>query len=113
MANEPKVRELNVHMGTTPEEIRRRHAGTNCGCPYCVEACPDCAEAKRHSYSDATTPGFFYDRCLKHRAQKPVENEHQHQHRCPKCKRLWECVITDSDNCYKVFILCPVCETRK
>lgn len=29
--------------------------------------CPDCCEAMKHAYSDATTPGFFYDRCEKHR----------------------------------------------
>lgn len=29
--------------------------------------CPDCRAAMKHAYSDATTPGFFYDRCEKHR----------------------------------------------
>ena len=29
--------------------------------------CPDCREAKAHAYSDATTPGFFYTECEKHR----------------------------------------------
>ena len=24
-------------IGTTPDEIRRKHRGTNCGCPYCSE----------------------------------------------------------------------------
>ena len=31
--------------------------------------CLDCERAVRHSYSDATTPGFFHDKCAKHRAQ--------------------------------------------
>jgi len=30
--------------------------------------CPDCEQARRQAYSDATTPGFFHDTCLKHRA---------------------------------------------
>jgi len=29
--------------------------------------CPDCQAAKRHAYSDATTPWFFYTECEKHR----------------------------------------------
>lgn len=29
--------------------------------------CPDCRKAAKHAYSDATTPGFFYDTCEKHR----------------------------------------------
>jgi len=31
------------------------------------ETCPDCDKAKRHAYSDAATPGFFYTECEKHR----------------------------------------------
>lgn len=31
--------------------------------------CPECQECKRHAYSDATTPGFFYDKCEKHREE--------------------------------------------
>lgn len=30
--------------------------------------CPDCQAAKRHAYSDGTTPGFFYTECDKHRS---------------------------------------------
>lgn len=30
--------------------------------------CPDCEEAARHAYSDATTPGFFNPKCPKHQA---------------------------------------------
>ena len=37
--------------------------------PY---SCADCRAAMKHAYSDATTPGFFYDRCEKHRVL-PVE----------------------------------------
>jgi hypothetical protein len=29
--------------------------------------CDDCRAAKMHAYSDATTPGFFYTACSKHR----------------------------------------------
>ncbi len=29
--------------------------------------CPACEEADKHANSDATTPGFFYSRCRKHR----------------------------------------------
>lgn len=29
--------------------------------------CKDCDDCARHAYSDATTPGFFYDKCEKHR----------------------------------------------
>jgi hypothetical protein len=37
--------------------------------PAQPEPCLDCDAAAKHSYSDATTPGFFYDKCEKHRAQ--------------------------------------------
>ena len=39
--------------------------------PVAPDPCPDCAEAARHAYSDATTPGFFSPRCSKH--PEPVE----------------------------------------
>lgn len=29
--------------------------------------CMDCRDCYRHSVSDATTPGFFFDKCEKHR----------------------------------------------
>jgi hypothetical protein len=29
--------------------------------------CPDCEAAAKHAYSDTTTPGFFHDKCEKHR----------------------------------------------
>ena len=32
-----------------------------------IANCPDCQAAKKHAYSDATTPGFFYTECDKHR----------------------------------------------
>jgi hypothetical protein len=32
-----------------------------------AEPCADCDAAKRHAYSDATTPGFFFTECEKHR----------------------------------------------
>jgi hypothetical protein len=31
-----------------------------------TQPCPDCDAAKRHAWSDATTPGFFRPFCLKH-----------------------------------------------
>lgn len=30
-------------------------------------ACPDCEAAAKHANSDATTPGFFHDKCERHR----------------------------------------------
>ena len=32
-----------------------------------TQRCPDCDKAARHAHSDATTPGFFYPTCEKHR----------------------------------------------
>lgn len=32
-----------------------------------IADCPDCRKAKKHAYSDAATPGFFYTECEKHR----------------------------------------------
>lgn len=32
-----------------------------------IADCPDCRKAAAHAYSDATTPGFFYTECEKHR----------------------------------------------
>jgi hypothetical protein len=32
-----------------------------------ITACEECDRAARHAYSDATTPGFFHDKCEKHR----------------------------------------------
>ncbi|MDE2105473.1 MAG: hypothetical protein KGL39_50060 [Patescibacteria group bacterium] len=40
-----------------------------------IANCPDCIAAKKHAYSDATTPGFFYTECERHRnmlANRPV-----------------------------------------
>lgn len=34
-----------------------------------IETCPDCDAAKKHAYSDATIPGFFFATCEKHRAR--------------------------------------------
>ena len=33
--------------------------------------CADCRAARRHAYSDATTPGFFYTECDLHRKPTP------------------------------------------
>ena len=32
--------------------------------------CPDCERAAKHANSDATTAGFFYDKCERHREAK-------------------------------------------
>jgi hypothetical protein len=32
--------------------------------------CADCEAAAKAAYSDATTPGFFHDKCTKHRKDK-------------------------------------------
>lgn len=37
--------------------------------------CPDCDEAAKHAYSDATTPGFFYSKCAKHRSEVMADEE--------------------------------------
>jgi hypothetical protein len=37
-----------------------------------VKPCPDCVAARKHAYSDATTPGFFYTACDKHRGTVSV-----------------------------------------
>lgn len=37
-----------------------------------LERCKDCDDCARHAYSDATTPGFFYDKCERHR--KPSDS---------------------------------------
>jgi hypothetical protein len=34
-----------------------------------VSRCADCDACARHAYSDATTPGFFYNKCEKHRVK--------------------------------------------
>ncbi len=40
-----------------------------CNCIICFPRnnCQDCKDCARHAYSDGTTPGFFYDKCEKHR----------------------------------------------
>ncbi|MGA3264161.1 MAG: hypothetical protein ABSC47_08975 [Terracidiphilus sp.] len=40
--------------------------------PFNPYECADCRAAMKHSYSDATTPGFFYDRCEKHHEAAPA-----------------------------------------
>lgn len=42
--------------------------------PQEPQPCPDCVEAKKLAYSDATTPGFFKPYCPKHAPQKePID----------------------------------------
>ncbi len=51
-----------------PSRARKALAQLDAGAPVAEKDCPDCQAAKRHAYSDATTPGFFFTQCDKHRA---------------------------------------------
>lgn len=59
----------------TEKDFEHAVGCVNRSCPICNEFarqidarhCKDCAEAARQSYSEATTPGFFFDKCAKHR----------------------------------------------
>lgn len=37
--------------------------------------CEDCNRCARQAYSDATTPGFFHDKCERHRTQPAAKEE--------------------------------------
>jgi hypothetical protein len=52
---------------TSEEETKYRAPGAIEATLTLTRVCADCREAMRHAYSDATTPGFFYDRCERHR----------------------------------------------
>jgi hypothetical protein len=41
--------------------------GIEIGMRIAAMNCPECARCATHSYSDATTPGFFFDKCERHR----------------------------------------------
>jgi hypothetical protein len=56
---------------TAEEETKYRKPGAIEAILTLTRVCADCREAMRHAYSDATTPGFFFDRCDKHR-KKPA-----------------------------------------
>jgi hypothetical protein len=58
---------LSFKLFTPEEETKYRKPGAIEATLTLTRVCADCREAKRHAYSDATTPGFFYDRCEKHR----------------------------------------------
>lgn len=51
------------------EKVTVNHS-KECNCLICFPRnnCEDCKACARHAYSDATTPGFFYDKCERHRA---------------------------------------------
>ncbi len=51
-----------IHEGVPVQPV-----GATVDLPFNPYDCPDCCAEMRHAYSDATTPGFFYDRCEKHR----------------------------------------------
>jgi hypothetical protein len=40
-----------------------------------AQSCPDCIEAKKHAYSDATTAGFFFTECPKHRGHREPQED--------------------------------------
>lgn len=40
--------------------------------PKPVAHCKDCDDCARRAHSDATTPGFFYDKCELHRKPQPI-----------------------------------------
>jgi hypothetical protein len=46
------------------------------------EPCPDCDEAAKHAYSDATTPGFFSPICSTHQQQRVGETLAEWVKRC-------------------------------
>lgn len=55
------------------QTVKVDHA-SHCECVICAYqkgiSCFDCNEAKRHAYSDSTTPGFFFDKCDYHRLKE-------------------------------------------
>jgi hypothetical protein len=52
---------------TSEDETKYRKPGVIEATLTLTRVCADCREAMRHAYSDATTPGFFYEHCEKHR----------------------------------------------
>lgn len=48
-------------------KIGKALAQLDAGKEVAEKDCPDCQAAKRHAYSDATTPGFFFTQCDRHR----------------------------------------------
>jgi hypothetical protein len=58
---------LSFKLFTSEEETKYRKHGAIEAILTLTRVCPDCREAMRHAYSDATSPGFFQDRCEKHR----------------------------------------------
>jgi hypothetical protein len=51
---------------TSEEETKYRKPGAIEATLTLARVCAECRVAMRHGYSDATTPGFFNDRCEKH-----------------------------------------------
>ena len=51
----------------------RAHKASVAGLPSATERCLDCDECAKHAYSDASTPGFFSDKCSKHRKASAAE----------------------------------------
>ncbi|HTF63897.1 MAG TPA: hypothetical protein VK638_14505 [Edaphobacter sp.] len=61
---------LSFRLFTTEEETKYRKPGAIEATLTLTRVCAECREAMRHAYSDATTPGFFNDRCEKVRLRK-------------------------------------------
>jgi hypothetical protein len=58
---------LQFKLFTTEEETKYRKPGAIEATLSLTRVCAECRAAMRHAYSDATTPGFFYGRCERHR----------------------------------------------
>jgi hypothetical protein len=58
---------LSFRLFTSEDETKYRKPGAIEAILTLTRVCADCREAMRHAYSGATTSGFFYDRCEKHR----------------------------------------------
>jgi hypothetical protein len=77
------------HMGTTSEENAIYLLNE-----AAAEHCADCKAAKRHAYSDATTPGFFNNRCVKHQGRigtTPEEIAAKHEQQQKNAGQQWDC----------------------
>ena len=85
-------------MGVAVEVLRGSESGSEPSVHQPLPTCEDCNAAMRLAYSDATTPGFFPDKCEKHRVQETVVAP---EPECPDCGLMEEVDICD--NCDKDF----------
>jgi len=58
------------------------------------QSCPDCERAAKHAHSDATTPGFFHDKCQKHRTASAPSRK---QRRCEICQSQGHVTLDHGD----------------